>query len=77
MWLPIFFYANIGTASNLIHDLQDCLRKHGLDFSKVLSFMSDTTNVMMGVRSGVQKLIKDSNPFMYDAGCICHLLTLQ
>ena len=43
---------------------------------KVLSFMSDTTNVMKGVRSGVQKLIKDRNPFMYDAGCICHLADL-
>ena len=37
--------------------------------------MSDTTNVMKGARSGVQKLIKRGKPHLYDAGCICHLLT--
>ena len=29
-----------------------------LDFSKAIAFMSDTTNVMKGARSSVQKLIK-------------------
>lgn len=28
-----------------------------MDFSKAVAFMSDTTNVMKGARSGVQKLI--------------------
>lgn len=32
---------------------------NGLDFSRCLAFMSDTTNVMKGARSGVQKLIKN------------------
>ena len=36
----------------------------------------DTTNVMKGARSGVQKLIKNDNPFLYDVGCICHLANL-
>ena len=38
--------------------------------------MSDTANVMKGKRSGVQKLIKDENPSLYDIGCICHLADL-
>ena len=38
--------------------------------------MSDTTNVMKGVRSGVQKLIKDENLNSYDVGCIYHLADL-
>ena len=67
---------NIGTASNLFDAVEESLAKHGLDFFKVVSFVSDTTNVMKGVRSGVQKLIKDRNPFLYDAGCICHLANL-
>ena len=68
---------NIGTASNLFHAFEECLGKHhGLDFSKVLSFMSDTTNVMKRVRSGVQKLINNRNPFMPYAGCICYLADL-
>ena len=37
--------------------------------------MSVTTNVMKGDRSGVQKLIKDRNLFMYD-GCFCYLADL-
>ncbi len=38
--------------------------------------MSDTTNVMKGVRFGVQKLIKTECPRLYDVGCICHLADL-
>ena len=43
---------NISTAENLFHALKDSLAKHGLDFSKAMAFMSDTTNVMKGMRSG-------------------------
>ena len=38
--------------------------------------MSDTANVMKGRRSGVQKLIKNEIPQLYDVGCICHLADL-
>ena len=38
-----------------------------------MAFMSDTANVMKGCRSGVQKLIKNEIPQLYDVGCICHL----
>ena len=31
---------------------------------------------MKGCRSGVQKLIKDEIPQLYDVGCICHLANL-
>jgi hypothetical protein len=67
---------NIGTASNLFSAVKASLLKHGLDFSKAIAFMSDTANVMKGARSGVQKLIKDENPHVYDVGCICHLADL-
>ena len=67
---------NIGTAKNLYEALKASLEKFGLDFSKAIAFMSDTTNVMKGARSGVQKLIKSENRLLYDAGCICHLADL-
>ena len=67
---------NIGTARNLFEALKSSLTQKGMDFSKAVAFMSDTTNVMKGVRSGVQKLIKDENPMLYDVGCICHLADL-
>ena len=38
--------------------------------------MSDTTNVMKGARSGVQKLIKTECSDVLDVGCICHLADL-
>lgn len=67
---------NIGTASNLFTALKTSLQDKGLDFSNAVSFMSDTTNVMKGARSGVQKLIKNEHPSLYDVGCICHLADL-
>ena len=67
---------NVGTACNLFDALKLCLSNHGLDFSKCLAFMSDTTNVMKGVRSGVQKLIRNQYPHVFDVGCICHLADL-
>ena len=67
---------NIGTADNLFRALKSSLEKHGLSFEKAVAFMSDTTNVMKGARSGVQKLIKNEIPALYDVGCICHLADL-
>ena len=67
---------NIGTAQNLFDALKLSFSKNGLDFSKAVAFMSDTTNVMKGARSGVQKLIKNEHPSLYDIGCICHLADL-
>ena len=54
--LPV---VNVGTAANLFDALKSCLVKHGLDFNNAVAFMSDTTNVMKGARSGVQKLETD------------------
>ena len=34
------------------------------------------TAIIKGSRSGVQKLIKDEHPNLYDVGCICHLADL-
>ena len=48
---------NIGTAQNLFAALKESLSNKGLDFSNCIVFMSDTTNVMKGARSGVQRLI--------------------
>ena len=65
---------NIGTATNLFQALKESLTKNGLSFNNTVSFMSDTANVMKGVRSGVQKLIKDEIPLCMML--ICHLADL-
>ena len=68
---------NVGTAANLFAALKLSLENHGLNFEKAVAFMSDTTNVMKGARSGVQKLISRENRALYDVGCICHLADLS
>ena len=67
---------NIGTAVNIFRALKESLEKNGLSFSKAVSFMSDTANVMKGCRSGVQMLIKNEISHLYDVGCTCHLADL-
>lgn len=67
---------NVGTTVNLFNALEISLSKNGLDFTKAMAFMSDTTNVMEGARSGVQKLIRKEHPTLYDVGCIRHLADL-
>ena len=67
---------NVGNAANLFDALKSSLSKNDSDFTNAVSFMSDTTNVMKGARSGVQKLIKDEHPTLYDVSCICHLADL-
>lgn len=50
---------NVGNARNLFDALKLSLTEKGLDFSKAVALiLSDTTNVMKGARSGVQKLIR-------------------
>ena len=67
---------NTGNAANLFGAMKESLSKYGLGFDKAIAFMSDTTNVMKGARSGVQKFIKNEHPTLYDVGCICHLANL-
>ena len=67
---------NVGNAANLFDALKSSLSNNGLDFTNSISFMKDTINIMKGARSGVQKLIKDEHPAIYDVGCICHLADL-
>lgn len=64
---------NVGTAQNLFDALKLSLSKNGFDFSQCIAFMSDTTNVMKGARSSVQKLIRNE---CYQVLDICHLADL-
>ena len=67
---------NIGTAVTLFRALKLSLNKKGLDFDKYVPFMLDTTNVTKEARSGVQKLLRNEYPHLYNVGCICHLADL-
>ena len=67
---------NIGNAANVFGAMKESLSKYSLGFDKAIAFMSDTTNIKKGARSGVQKLIKNEHPTLYDVGCICQFANL-
>lgn len=52
------------------------LDEYGLSFSNIISFASDTCNVMKGVRNGVIAKIRQLQPSVIDIHCICHLVNL-
>ena len=73
--MPLFFVSII--KSNLFKTVEESFAIQGSDFSKVVFFMSDTTNVMKRVWSAVQKLIKDRNALCMTLFTFVVLLTLQ
>ena len=66
---------NIGMAENLFTAIKESLSKYNMDFSQAIAFISDTTNVMKGVRSGVQKPIKRGYLIFMMLGAYVTLLT--
>ena len=64
------------TASKNVKNLKNSLEKYGLGFSNAVAITIDTTNVMKGEVSGVQRHIRNYNPSLYEVGCICHLPNL-
>ena len=79
MFVPdslICLLSTLAQQNNLFDALKESLNNNGLDFSRCLAFMSDTTNVMKVAKSGAQKLIRDEYSDVFDVGCICHLADL-
>ena len=68
--------ANDGTAAKIFEKIDQCLQSHGLSYSNMLCFNSDTCNTMKGQRNGVVKHLRSKQPNLIDFGCICHLENL-
>ena len=64
------------TAEGIFTALKDCLESHNIPFTNLLSFTSDTCNVMKGVRGGVIAKLRAVQPSIIDVHCVCHLLSL-
>ncbi len=64
------------TAVHIFEAIKDVLVKYGLEFSNLVSFASDTCNVMKGVRNGVSAKIRQEQPKVLDIHCICHVVSL-
>ncbi len=64
------------SAADIFESIKDVLDKYGLEFSHLMAFVSDTCNVMKGVRNGVIAKIRHEQPKVIDIHCICHLVNL-
>ena len=64
------------TAEGTFTALKDTLERYGVPFCNLLSFTSDTYNVMKGARGGVIVKLRTLQPKIIDIHCICHSMSL-
>ena len=64
------------TADGIFGAIQSTLVQHGLSFTNMVSFSSDTCNVMKGARNGVIAKLREQQPKVVDIHCNCHVLNL-
>ena len=64
------------TADGIFLALKDTLERYDLPLTNIMSFTSDTCNVMKGARGGVIAKLRSIQPKIIDVNCICHLVNL-
>ncbi len=64
------------SADGIFSGLEYVIKKYDLSFENMLSFTSDTCNVMKGARGGVIAKLRARQPKVFDIHCICHLIAL-
>ena len=64
------------TAEGIFSALKDTLERYHLPLTNVMSFTSDTCNVMKGAQGGVIAKLRSVQPKIVDVNCICHLVYL-
>ena len=64
------------TGEGIFTALKEVIEHYQLSFSNILSFVSDTCNVMKGTRGGVIAYLRGEQPKIIDINCVCHLLNL-
>lgn len=64
------------TADGIFVALKETLEKYCLSFSNLVSFTSDTCNVMKGARGGVIAKLREEQGNIIDVHCVCHVVSL-
>ena len=64
------------SAESIFTALKTALEAHQLPFSNLMSFTSDTCNVMKGKKNGVIAKLRTLQPRIIDIDCVCHLVSL-
>ena len=66
-----------GTARTITEAVCTLCREMGFDLQRLCGLSSDGASVMLGIRGGVSKLLKDQVPFLVPNHCIAHRLALD
>ena len=64
------------SAEGVYAGLKQTLERFQIPFANLISFTSDTCNLMKGHRNGVIAKLRESQSSIIDVNCICHLLSL-
>ena len=64
------------SAEGIFTALKTALEARQLPFSNLMSFTSDTCNVMKGKKNGVIAKLRTLQPRIIDIDCVCHLVSL-
>ena len=64
------------SAEGIFVGLKETLDRYNIPFINLISFTSDTCNVMKGRRNGIIAKLKELQSSIIDVNCICHLLNL-
>ena len=64
------------TAQGIFTAISQTLQRHGLLFQRMVSFASDTCNVIKGERNGVIAKLRAEQPKVIDIHCTSHVLNL-
>lgn len=64
------------SAEGILTALKTALEVRQLPFSNLVSFTSDTCNVMKGKKNGVIAKLRMLQPWIIDIDCVCHLVSL-
>ena len=75
IWILLVSLTDL-TATGIFTAIQNVIKKYSLEISNHLAFVSDTCNVMKGVRNGVIAKFREVQPKIIDIHCICHLANL-
>ena len=62
------------TADGIFSSLEETLSKYHLSFDKLLTFTSDTCNIMKGGRNGANAKLHAKQPKVIDVHYICHVV---
>ena len=67
---------NIATAEALFESLSNEIESHGIPWSNMIGYASDSASVMVGIRNSSLSRVRSKQPNIFSLGCLRHLAAL-